>query len=182
MSLALSMVKRQEILSLHKQGISKRQISKTLQISRTTVHTLLSRYESEGEAGLKARYGNCGKSRRSDSDFIYRAVRCMKSWHPSWGGDKIHAELSRLRPELELPSVRTMYRWWHWNNQIKTGSNSKLPPSDSKWASELHEGWQIDAKEEIKIADKSKECWLNIKDEHSGTVVGPPVFPPQENL
>lgn len=172
---AISMALRQTVVNQHQQGIPKSTIACNLQIGRTTVHSLIKLYELEGQAGLKPKYDNCGKSRPQASDFIFRAIRCMRTWHPRWGGDKIRSEVLRLRPSLEAPGVRTFYRWFHWNEQIV--SKSKIPKQKPQWAKQLHEGWQIDAKEEILTTDGLKSCWLNIVDEHSGTVIDPPVFP-----
>lgn len=171
---------RQSIIKQYHKGLSKSQIARNFEVSRTTIHCLIGRYRILGEQGLKPRHRNCGKARPDENDFIYRAVRCMRAWHPGWGGEKIHAELSYMRPGLKLPSVRTFYRWFHWNGQIEPGST--VPKEPAKWATYLHEGWQIDAKEEIRTADGNKQSWLNITDEHSGTVIDPPVFPLQENL
>jgi hypothetical protein len=56
-----------------------------------------------------------------------------------------------------------------------------LPKTKPRQAKNLHEGWQIDAKEEMRLADGSKSSWLNITDEYSGMVIDPPVFPQKEN-
>jgi hypothetical protein len=176
---AISMAMRQLVVDQYKRGISKSKIACNLQIGRTSVHTIISRYKEAGESGLIPNYDNCGKSRPQASDFIYRAVRCMRTWHPNWGGEKIRSQMLMLRPELDLPEVRTFYRWFHWNNQIE--SKSKTPKQESHWAKHIHEVWQIDAKEEIQTADGQKNCWLNIVDEASGAVIDPPVFPLQKD-
>ena len=173
------MAVRQLIVDQYQQGIPKSKIACNLQIGRTTVHTVISRYTEQGELGLKPKYDNCGKTRPEDTDFIFRAIRCMRTWHPNWGGDKIRSKMLQLRPELDLPQVRTFYRWFHWNKQIV--SKSKVPKEPPRWAKYLHEGWQVDAKEEIRTANGDKNCWLNIVDEHSGTVIDPPVFPLQKD-
>lgn len=171
---------RQNILAHYKQGHSISRISRHFEVCRTTIYTLIRRYEKDGQTGLEPKYANCGKTRPSDQDFIFRAVRCLKTWHPGWGAEKILAEITLKRPKLDLPSERTVYRWFKWNKQ--TSARSKLPKEPKKWAEQLHEGWQIDAKEEMRTQDSQLHCWLNITDEHSGTVIDPPVFPPQENL
>jgi hypothetical protein len=170
---------RQSIIDLHQKGTSISSLARTFEVSRGTVHTLVKRYQSQGQAGLKPRYANCGKSRPTAEDFVYRAVRCFKTWHPSWGGEKIHAELLRLHPDLPLPCPRTFYRWFQWNGQ--TTPKTRLPNPEGQWAKQVHEGWQIDAKEEIPIADGSRKSWLNITDERSGTIIDPPAFPPQKD-
>ena len=171
---ATSMAIRQSVIAQYKKGQSISQLAKNFKLSRRTIHNLVKRYQSHGEQGLKPLYSNCGKVRPDCNEFIFRAIRCMKTWHPGWGAEKIRAELLLLRPHLQLPSIRTMYRWFAWNEQNKV--RTKLPKEPRQWAKELHEGWQIDAKEEMLIADGTKQCWLNITDEKSGTVIDPPVF------
>lgn len=171
---AIPMAVRQSIISHYKKGISKSKLACNFQVGRTTISTLISNYEQQGEQGILTNYDNCGKPRPEETDFIYRAVRCFRTWHPSWGGEKIHAKLKQLRPDLVLPNVRTFYRWFHWNKQITP--KSKTPKEPRQWATGLHEGWQIDAKEEMQTEEGQRKCWLNIVDEHSGTVIDPPVF------
>jgi len=166
---------RASIIQQHLKGISKSQIAANFKVGRTTVHNLIKRYKASGNDGLRPKYSNCGKNRPSAStDFVYRAVRCFKTWHPTWGSGKIRAEITKLNPSMVLPTVRTLNRWFQWNEQ--NTPSTKLPKAPRQWASQLHEGWQVDAKEEMKIADGTKQCWLNIVDEKSGTVVDPIVF------
>lgn len=174
------MAVRKSIVAQYEKGTSISSIASNFNVSRGTVYTLIKRYRSDGTDGLKPRYGNCGKPRPDSKDFIFRTVRCMKNWHPGWGAEKIHAELLRMKPKLNLPHPRTFYRWFRWNGQ--TFPSTTLPKSESQWSEKVHEGWQIDAKEEIRIADGSKQCWLNVTDEKSSTVIDPAVFPPQEDL
>lgn len=176
MSQPISMATRLTILQYYKSGKRISWIASFLKVSRKTIYQLIERYEAEGENGLKPKYENCGKQRPQTNDFVYRAVRCMRTWHPSWGAEKIHAEMMMLRPKLELPHYRTFTRWFHWNNQLIDRLKSTLPKVKTKLATRLHEGWQIDAKEEMLTLDGIKQCWLNITDEFSGTVINPPVF------
>lgn len=172
---------RTSIIQQHLKGISNSQIAINFQVGRTSVHKLIKRYKEEGDKGLIPRYSNCGKHRPCASTNLgYRAVRCFKTWHPNWGSGKIRAEILKINPAIVLPTVRTLNRWFRWNQQ--NTASTKLPKAPRQWASQLHEGWQIDAKEEMKTADGVKQCWLNIVDEKSGTVVDPIVFPPQENM
>lgn len=172
----LSIAKRQSILACHKAGATVSSLSQTFRVSRTTIYTLLNRIKSQGSDGLLPNYTNCGKSRPGPEEFVFRAVRCLRTWHPSWGAEKIRAEMQRMRPELKIPHYRTLHRWFHWNAQIEVSLNSSLPKSKPTDAKTLHEGWQIDAKEEMLIGDGTRNCWLNITDEYSGTVINPPVF------
>ena len=142
MSKPISLSTRKQIISSYKQGKSISELSRVYQVSRSSIYTLLKRYKSEGEIGLISKYENCGKIRPNSSDLIYRAVRCFRTWHPSWGAEKIHAELIQLRPSLaaRLPHHRTFYRWFHWNNLVEI--KTRLPKEPYKWSKRLHDGWQ----------------------------------------
>lgn len=177
----LSMAIRQSIVQRYNKGESVSILARAFQVSRTTIYSLLKRFDLIGSEGLRPHYNKCGKARPDGKSYIYRAVRCMRTWHPGWGAEKIWAEMQHMRPNLELPHHRTFTRWFHWNKQITVPIKSDLPESKSKRANRLHEGWQIDAKEEMTISDGSKNSWLNITDEFSGTVIDPCVFPPQKD-
>jgi len=177
----IPMAIRQSVTERHKKGESISSLARSFKISRGSVHAFIKRGASEGADGLHTKYGNCGKARTSEDDFIFRAVRCLRAWHPSWGAEKIRAEVHRKRPGSELPHYRTFTRWFHWNGQIEPRLKTNLPKTKPKRAKRLHEGWQVDAKEEMAIADGSRHCWLNITDEYSGTVIDPPVFPQKED-
>lgn len=179
MATPLPMATRQKIISSRASGKSLREISRELSISYATVQQLCKRYKLDPDSGLLPRYGACGKVRRDGTDLVYRAVRCMKCWHPSWGAAKIRCELLRLRPTLKIPQVRMLQKWFHWNGQIPVPSELQLP--DSRWAKSVHEGWQIDAKEGISILGPQKQSWLNIVDECSSAVIDTGVFPPQKD-
>lgn len=173
---AISMAIRQSILSDYNKGVKTSSIIRAYNVSKTSIYNIIKRYKAEGEQGLRPRYDNCGKSRPNGEDFIYRAVRCLRTWHPSWGAEKIRAEMQYMRPELKLPHYRTFYKWFHWNGQLIIRPKSTLPASNPKSAKALHEIWQIDAKEEMTTLDGQKQCWLNIVDEFSGMVIDPYVF------
>lgn len=170
------MALRQSIITCYKKGEKITLLSRRFDVSRKTIYTLIEREKANGLAGLGPRYQNCGKVRPDADQFIFRSVRCIRTWHPSWGAEKIHAEMHQMRPQLNLPHYRTFTRWFHWNKQINVSIKSQLPRISTKQAKRLHEGWQVDAKEELKIANGIKHCWLNIVDEYSGTVIAPPVF------
>lgn len=40
-----------------------------------------------------------------------------------------------------------------------------------------HQIWQLDAKEQVRLADGSRVCWLLATDEASGATLEPEVFP-----
>ena len=176
MPTAISMALRQSIVACYKKGERVTALAEKFKVSRKTIYSLIQREKEKGIEGLQPHYQNCGKVRPKENQYIFRAVRCMRAWHPNWGAEKIHAEMNLMRPQLNLPHYRTFNRWFHWNKQLETLLKSSLPKYNPKQAKRLHEIWQVDAKEELTIADGSKNCWLNITDEFSGMVIDPPVF------
>ena len=88
MSQALPLPIREQIISLRQSGQSLRSIRATLGLDYVTVQRLCARYKLDPVNGLKPRYENCGKKRRGPDDFVYRSVRCFRSWHPGWGAAK----------------------------------------------------------------------------------------------
>jgi hypothetical protein len=172
------MAVRQSIVAGYKRGEPISKLARTFGVSRGSVYSFIkrARCSTPSAEALRPNYSNCGKPRATAQDFVFRAVRCLRNWHPDWGAEKIHAELLRMRPHLELPHYRTFNRWFHWNGQAPTKIRSQLPQSTAGKATELHTCWQVDAKEEMTLADGSRNCWLNIADESSGTVIQPPVF------
>lgn len=176
MGKALSYSQRRQIITLRQSGKSLRCISRELGISYGTIQQICKRYSATGEEGLIPRYSRCGPKRRDGHDFVYRAVRCLKTWHPNWGAGKIRCEILHARPNLVLPQVRMLQHWFHWNNQVITSRSLTLP--QSCWAGTVHEGWQIDAKEAIKVKGYTPHSWLNIVDERSSGVIDARLFPP----
>lgn len=174
MGKATNLALRQSVLSLYKKGVSKTEIAKLLQIGRTTVYNIINRFNKEGESGLIPNYSNCGKNRPDHKNLIYRSIRCMRKWHPSWGAERILAKISLARPNWILPCTRTVNYWFNWENPPKAKSTPVRIPH--RIAKKVHEIWQVDAKEELVTLDGEKHCWLNIRDEFSGTIIDPPVF------
>lgn len=166
---------RRSIVEGRQKGKTLHQLAREHQVSYTMVQALCTQYAALGDCGLSPQYAACGKKRRGTTDFIFRAVRCMKTWHPNWGAEKIRSQMLLYRSELVIPPCRTLQQWFQYTGQAR--KQDKQPKAPPQWATQVHEGWQIDAKEEMQTLDGVKNCWLNIKDERSGAVIDPPVFP-----
>lgn len=173
------MAKRQVIIEQFVKGHSMAQIARSLDLSYDTVWRLCQRYKESGSDGLKPHYDNCGRSEPEYEALIYRAARCLKNWHPGWGGGRIRGLLKQKYPGKALPHPRTFQRWFKDNGQIEV--KTQLPQEDNRWATRVHEVRQVDAKEHLRLAAGQQACWLNIEDEYSSAVFDPPVFPLCQN-
>lgn len=155
-------------------------LARQFKVAYNTVRTLYLRYEHEGEAGLVPRYAHCGQTGIRFDPLLYRAACWLKRLHPSWGAAFIRLQLERRYPDRALPAVRTMQSWYRAAGLAPRGST--VPESPKQWADEVHQIWQVDAKEHQKTANGHAVCWLTITDEKSTAVLATPVFPPQANL
>lgn len=177
MAQSLDYQTRLEVIRLRQTGLSLRKISKTLGISYQSVQTLCSRYVLEGEKGLVPRYENCGRRTDKESDLAYRAARWLKYLHPTWGAPFIRAQLALRYPNHPIASVRSLQRWFRQSGMSEP--RFPRPPSDARppKAKCVHQIWEIDAKERLKLVSGEVGCYLSIVDKYSGSLLNALVFP-----
>lgn len=107
---------------------------------------------------------------------VYRAGTWLKRLHPDWGAPFIKLKLQERYPDEQLPHSRSMQRWFK-----KAGLNKvrgKIPRGERHWAGQVHETWQVDAKEQLVLSDGQKACYLTMVDEKSGGLLNARAFPP----
>lgn len=171
------MALRFAIVQKKAQGHSLLQISEQLHLSYSTVRNIYQRYQREGPAGLTPRYNHCGVKCRSDkARLLQRAALWLKRLHPRWGAAWIRLQLQqRYGPRL-LSSERSLQRWFKAAGlyQLKT----TFPAAAVHWARQVHDTWQLDAKEQLHLKHGQKACYLSVVDEKSGALLAPFVFPP----
>ena len=140
MARPISMAIRQSIIEGLDRGERITSLALKFGVSRGSIYNLLKRVKtSSGESSLRPNYAGCGKRRPTPEDFVFRAVRCLRTWHPAWGAEKIWGEMRCMRPELILPSHRTMSRWMRWNEQIPSSLRNEPPQPKAPKASRLHD-------------------------------------------
>lgn len=171
---------RHTIITLRESGTSQTSIATQTKVSLSTVKTILRRYRDRGKDGLKCDYNRCGPPEIRFDNLVYRQYVCLRKWHPGWGYDKITSLMIAKYGDRKHPDRRTVYRWWRKAGLVLP--KSQPPKIKGSWAQQLHQTWQIDAKEKMKTQAEGLHCWLNVVDEYSGMVVDPPVFSPRENI
>jgi hypothetical protein len=78
-----------------------------------------------------------------------------------------------------LPAARTLQRWFA-KAGLGPAPQGRRPKTVKKWrATRPHETWQVDAAEDIPLADGTRTSWLRIADEFTGAVLKTVVFPPR---
>jgi len=161
-------------------GISYNQVAQKYNVRFNTVKTLHQRYLTHGQKGIQPHYQNCGKHLPSRDNLTYRSTCWLKRLHQDWGAQFIIIKIKERYPKMELPTARTLQRWFKINHLNKP--RTKLPRQNGQWAKLTHEVWQVDAKERIVLADGSKGCWLTVVDEKTGATLATLVFPPQQDF
>jgi hypothetical protein len=178
MGLPLTHEVRHALIKAYKIDKNYASLSRQFNIDYHTVLTLCKRFATQGETGLLPRYHLCGKKVEQEAERNYRLVRLIKSLHASWGIGYILYLLKNKYPSLSFQSER------HYQRRLSGigfyEKKTKLPvvPHFDR-ARIAHETWQIDAKERFKIADGCENCYLNVTDEATGSILGAKAFPPQ---
>jgi hypothetical protein len=143
-----------------------------------TVRNIWYHYQRTGH--LIPNYEACAQSGVRKGQAIYERAVALKRLHPSWGAGLIWVELADEFRETELPSERTLQRWFHRAGLVEKRLKDRLPDGKVERGSAVHEVWALDAKEQMRLLDGSDASWVAITDEGSGALLQARAFPPQE--
>lgn len=172
---ALAVGVRQSIVERHLAGATLGAIAQELDLSPWSVRTVWRRFRDRGEEGLVPDYAACGRPGPRFPAALHAAALDLRREHPGWGAGLIRTELGMRFPAPPLPHEATLRRWFR-----EAGLRPPPPPPrppDPPRAKEPHQRWQLDATEQIALADGTKVCWLAASDEATGAMLGAVVFP-----
>ncbi len=175
MPAALPMPIRKEIVERRHRGESFRQIAREMELSYDSVRAIWRHWEAQGS--LTPNYDACRRpGPRKPQAVVERAVQ-MKREHSRWGAGLIRLLLRDEFEAHEVPSERSLQRWFRQAGVGRTPSVQHRAPY-VKRGQEVHEVWAVDAKEQICLADGRRVSWLTVSDEASGAVLHAAGFPP----
>jgi transposase len=174
MGRAIEIGLREQLIALKQEGHRLAAISEQLNLPYATVRNLSARYKQVGH--LAVDYSRCGPQQPTSEALLQRASLWLKRHHPGWGAPLIQLKLRDRYGTDRTPSVRTLQRWFRQQHLTKPRQQVVQPPIGSSKA--VHNIWQVDAKENLTLADGSGACYLTITDEHSGAGLQALVFPP----
>jgi transposase len=166
---------RRQVVQQYSKGNTLIAISERFHLSYSTVRRICRRYRQQGAQGLQPRYEHCGRPRISTA-LMQRAALWLKRLHPRWGAPLIRLILKSRYRRTTLPSERTLQRWFHSSGLYR--SRTCFPVPKGQWARQVHDCWQVDAKEKLHLSSGEKACYLTIVDEKSGCLLNTFVFPP----
>ncbi|MEO1515516.1 MAG: hypothetical protein AAFV95_10895 [Bacteroidota bacterium] len=179
MGSALAYKKRELIVKEKLNGKTLACIALENNFSYSTTCRIWRRFKRHGFEGLSANYNNCGPSTIKHSKKVYRCGLWLKRRHPKWSAPFILTLLQDRYPNEIFPSVRTMQLWFRKAGLSLPKAYRKEPVVEKVGA--VHDRWQIDAKENLKLQNGSKGCYLSVVDVKSGAALGAPVFPQRED-
>src|SRR3954454_4887255 len=161
----------------HLDGQDGPSIAQALGLAPRTVRRLIHRLRQEGQPAVIPRYDRCGAATPKCPDSVVQTALALRREHPSWGAGLIRVMLRRRLPSGSPPAERTLQRWFV-RAGLAAARAGRRPASGSRRAERPHEVWQMDAAEEVPLADGRRVSWLRIVDECSGAVLWTVVFPP----
>ena len=173
---ALSLPLREQIIRRHQQGESLTAIAQALSVPYRTVRRWWHRYQEAGEAGLQTHYDRCGPKGPRAPAAVHAAALALKREHPPWGAGLIRLELVAQFGEEHVPKERALQRWFAAAKLQP--ARTKRPPVPRERGQEGHAVWEIDAKEQMRLADGTGTCVLTVTDEASGALLAVTPFPP----
>ena len=174
---------RLRIVQEHSLGKSCKELALAYNIGYKSVLRFCKAYKQGGEDGLNNSYKNCGTDELKFAHLIYRSACWLKYLHPNWGAAYILIQLEKRHGSTyELPNERTAQLWFKQKGYNKQRLKNKPSTFSVTKASFIHDIWQIDAKEKVKLGNDSLVCWLTITDEYSCAILEAPVFSPQANF
>ncbi len=167
---------RRVIVERREAGESYATISRDLAMPYITVRKVYQHYHQTGR--LEASYDKCRPNGVRSEAAIYEKAIDLKQAHAGWGAGLIWVELAEFFQEADLPSVRTIQRWFHRAGLVEQRRDQTQKMVVQR-GQRVHEVWALDAKEQIQLGDGSYASWLTISDEASGAILSVTLFPPQ---
>ena len=157
-------------------------IAQRFGLPRRTVQDLLLQARRNDNTMPSAAY-HCPQpaSRRLAKDPIFLQAQALRREHPEWGSELIRIILTEHFPKALVPSSRTLQRWFDQVDLLPALPGRRLLPVYRR-ATAVHQTWQIDATDQVPLADNSLASCLRFVDECSGAFLGSRVFPPRVQL
>lgn len=169
---------RQAILRRWHKGQSVSTIAHTIGVVPRTVRHLVRRFRHQGDAAVAASYHHAETPEPKGSGDLFQIAMQLRQQHPTWGAGLIRVILRRDGASSSPPSERTLQRWFrHYG--VAPAPLGRRPARSDQRAQVPHEIWQMDAKEQVRLASGDRVSWLRIVDECSGAVLWTAVFPPR---
>ena len=168
---------REDIVRQHKGGTSLAELAHRHTVAYRTVRRIWHVYVTQGRAGLKTGYSQCGRRGYQFETDVCETALTLKREHPRWGAGLIRVETRRRHPRSRVPAERTLQYWFRTQGLqgIRKRHQRSQPYPRAK---SPHAVWEMDAKEQIRLQDGTWTSVVSAQDECSGAVLNARAFPP----
>jgi len=167
---------RQSLFRRWQAGDSAATIAADLALPLRTVQRLLGRFRQRGAQAIFPDYRAPQPRLCPASAAVRRTALALRQDHPHWGAPLIHVLLGHRFERCCLPCPRTLQRWFH-RAGLGPAPKGRHPASRAyRRARDPHAVWQMDAVEQLLLANGQQVCWLRIVDEHTGAVLLTVIF------
>lgn len=170
----IAVVIRRQIVDRHEKGETLTAIARTLDMPYESVRNVWRLYRKEGR--IEPNYAACGQPGVRCSQRVYRAARWLKSLHPTWGAGLIRQVIVDKWADEDVPHERSLQRWFR-KAGIHTRRQKRRYEKRKGRGKAPHNVWEMDSREQIKLASGEQVSWLVVSDEASGAIVSAEVFP-----
>jgi hypothetical protein len=168
---------RQRIYAGWQRGDHPGHMARQLRLCPRSVRRLCQAFGRHGPAALTPAYPSRAEPAALRPDL--QQALLLHEQHPSWGAPYLRIRLSHLHPELaDVPSARTLQRYFARYRQPPAPAGRR-PAGAAARAEQPHAVWQMDAVEQLRLANGQQVSWLRWVDEFTGAVLGTVVFPPR---
>jgi hypothetical protein len=157
-------------------GLSTAALAERFRLPARTVRRLLQQGRQHGAIPAAA-YRTVAPRDRAAASEVFRLAWELKEAHPDWGARFLLGVLAKSLPGQTLPSERTLRRWLRQQSRPAAPAGrrrDRLPR-----AQQPHQRWQVDACDQLTLAEGGQISWLRGADECTGAVLGTVVFPPR---
>jgi putative transposase len=138
------------------------------QISRQTGYEVITRFETEGWSGLKARSRRPHRTPQAVTPAVVRAVCAARATHPDWGARKVRRWLITQHPARDWPSRMSIHRIWQ-----RAGVVAALRPRRRaslrvlrrlRVATQPNDVWTVDFKGDFRLGSGDRCYPLTVRD------------------
>ena len=164
-------VKRGQIVALHKNGLSQRQISEQLGINRSSVQRAIKKFATEGIFGNRKKSGRPRKTTARDHIAMKRFVACS----PTSSCKKVRANLLRKGTDVSISSVSRRLSKEFELKSYKPAKKTKLTPIMKKKRLEFakkHLHWTADDWGKVLFSDELTFQQFVVRHKHVRRPVG----------
>jgi hypothetical protein len=170
----------------HKEGLDTHALAARFALPTRTVQALLRQARLNGDTMPAAAYHRpAPASCLLADDPVFLQAQALRREHADWGADLVRIVLdeqpSRGEAPKKAPSARTLRRWFAQLGLSAAPPGRRRLPAYRR-ATCVHQTWQVDATDQVALADGSLASCFRCVDECSGAFLGSRVFPPSVQL